>query len=75
MYSFGVVLAEILTGLQAIDRNRSFEKLVEWTRPQLYEKHKLKRARDPKLEGKYSIEQASEIAMLQLDVLTLSGHQ
>lgn len=51
VYSFGVVLLEILTGRRAIDRERPTGRisLVEWALPFLHDEIKLKKIMDPKL--------------------------
>ncbi|KAJ8900122.1 hypothetical protein K2173_024238 [Erythroxylum novogranatense] len=68
VYSFGVVLVEMLTGLRAIDKNRPAgqHNLLDWTKPLLSVKRKLKGIMDPKLEGKYSVRQATEVAHLAI---------
>ncbi|XP_042381131.1 probable serine/threonine-protein kinase PBL3 isoform X1 [Zingiber officinale] len=66
VYSFGVVLLEILTGRRAFDRSRegAEQKLVDWARPQLGNKHKLRRIADPKLGGEYPKKGALELSLL-----------
>ncbi|KAG6512877.1 probable serine/threonine-protein kinase PBL3 [Zingiber officinale] len=66
VYSFGVVLLEILTGRRAFDRARvgAEQKLVDWARPQLGNKHKLRRIADPKLDGEYPKKGALELSLL-----------
>ena len=51
VYSFGVVLVEILTGLRALDTNRPSGKhnLVDWIKPYLSERRKLKQIMDSQL--------------------------
>ncbi|XP_050215260.1 probable serine/threonine-protein kinase PBL11 isoform X2 [Mercurialis annua] len=72
VYGFGVVLLEMLTGLRAYDTNRPSgeHNLVDWARPNLPSKKKMKRIMDPNLEDEYSIKgvmQAAEIIMKCLD--------
>ncbi|KAF3650850.1 putative galacturonosyltransferase 3-like [Capsicum annuum] len=52
---FGVFLVEMLTGLRAIDTKRPTNQhnLVEWIKPHLSDKRKLKDKMDSRLEGKY----------------------
>uniref|UniRef100_A0A2P2JDG9 Uncharacterized protein MANES_12G008100 n=1 Tax=Rhizophora mucronata TaxID=61149 RepID=A0A2P2JDG9_RHIMU len=71
VYGFGVVLVEMLTGLPSIDnkRPRGQKMLVDWIKPYLSSRHKLKRVMDSRLEGKYSPKQASEIAQLTIRCL------
>ncbi|KAL2907114.1 putative serine/threonine-protein kinase PIX13 [Bienertia sinuspersici] len=68
VYGFGVVLLEMLTGLRAVDMNRSKgqQNLVEWMKPSLANKRKLKEFMDPRLEGQYSLKAAYELAQLTL---------
>ncbi|PHT41755.1 putative serine/threonine-protein kinase Cx32, chloroplastic [Capsicum baccatum] len=55
VYGFGVFLVEMLTGLRAIDTKRPTNQrnLVEWIKPHLSDKRKLKDKKDSRLEGKY----------------------
>ncbi|CAJ1789189.1 unnamed protein product [Sphenostylis stenocarpa] len=54
IYSFGVVLLELITGRKAYDDNRGPEKhLVDWARPMLREKRSFGRLVDPRLRGQY----------------------
>ncbi|KAK3195574.1 hypothetical protein Dsin_026884 [Dipteronia sinensis] len=71
VYGFGVVLVEILTGLRALDTNRPSgqHNLVEWIKPYLSEKRKLKNVMDSRLEGKYPSKAAYIIAQLSLRCL------
>lgn len=66
MYSFGVVLLEMLTGRRSMDKNRPSgeQNLVEWARPYLNDKRKLYRLIDPRLEGHYSVKGAQKAAIL-----------
>uniref|UniRef100_A0A7N0R855 non-specific serine/threonine protein kinase n=1 Tax=Kalanchoe fedtschenkoi TaxID=63787 RepID=A0A7N0R855_KALFE len=51
VYGFGVVLLEMLTGLRAVDTNRPSgqHNLVEWAKPCLSDKKKLRKIIDPRL--------------------------
>lgn len=71
MYGFGVVLVEMLTGLRALDANRPSgqHNLVEWMKPQLHDRRKLKGIMDSRLEGKYPSRSATQIAQLALNCL------
>ena len=73
MYGFGVVLVEILTGLRALDPNRPSgqHNLVDWVKPYLSERRKLKNIMDHQLEGKYPSKAAFRIAQLALKCLAL----
>lgn len=52
MYSFGVVLLEILTGKRALDKNRPTgeHKLVEWAKPFLNNKRKFSHILDRRIQ-------------------------
>ncbi|KAL8142558.1 hypothetical protein V2J09_015590 [Rumex salicifolius] len=71
VYGFGVVLAELLTGLRALDSRRpnGQQTLVDWIKPYLSDKRKLKRIMDTRLEGKYPSKAALETAKLALSCL------
>ncbi|KAK6160026.1 hypothetical protein DH2020_003407 [Rehmannia glutinosa] len=66
VYSFGVVLLEMLTGRRSMDKNRpnGEHNLVEWARPHLGEKRRFYRLIDPRLEGHFSIKGAQKAAQL-----------
>ncbi|KAK1365296.1 Proline-rich receptor-like protein kinase PERK13 [Heracleum sosnowskyi] len=55
VYSFGVILVELITGRKAIDLNRpkGHQCLTEWARP-LLEKNAIKELTDPRLRDCYS---------------------
>ncbi|XP_059623334.1 probable serine/threonine-protein kinase PIX13 isoform X2 [Cornus florida] len=71
VYGFGVVLLEVLTGMRALDTKRPSgqQNLVEWTRPLLSQKRKLKSIMDVRIEGQYSTKAALEAAQLTLKCL------
>ncbi|XP_024639159.1 probable serine/threonine-protein kinase CST [Medicago truncatula] len=73
VYGFGVVLLEMLTGLQAFDSNRpeGQQNLIEWIKPSLSDKRKLKSNNivDYRLEGQYTSKAAFETAHLILKCL------
>ncbi|KAG7966938.1 hypothetical protein I3843_08G074400 [Carya illinoinensis] len=66
VYGFGVVLLEMITGERALDPHRAngLANLVEWTRPSLSEKKKLKKIMDAKLCEYYPLEAAFQAAQL-----------
>ncbi|KAG2695186.1 hypothetical protein I3760_07G003200 [Carya illinoinensis] len=71
VYGFGVVLLEILTGLRALDTKRPSgqQNLVEWLRPSLSNKRKLKTIMDTRMEGQYSSKAVLQAAELTLKCL------
>lgn len=71
MYGFGVVLLEMLTGLRALDTKRPSgqQNLVEWAKPCLSSKRKLKTIMDLRMEGQYSPKAALQAAQLALNCL------
>ncbi|KAI3517363.1 hypothetical protein L1887_16577 [Cichorium endivia] len=71
IYSFGVVLLEILTGRRCIDKNRpSGEQiLVEFAKPYLTSKRRILHIMDPRLSGQYSPTVAMRAAILAMKCL------
>ncbi|KAM1587649.1 hypothetical protein ACFX1X_027115 [Malus domestica] len=66
VYGFGVVLLEILTGLRALDLKRPKEQqqLVEWAKPLLLNKRKLKTILDVRMESQYAFKAAMQTAQI-----------
>ncbi|KAK9059736.1 hypothetical protein SSX86_020440 [Deinandra increscens subsp. villosa] len=66
IYSFGVVLLEILTGRRCIEKNRPTGEqiLVEYAKPYLTSKRRILHIMDPRLAGQYSPNVAMRAAML-----------
>ncbi|KAF3949699.1 hypothetical protein CMV_024464 [Castanea mollissima] len=71
VYDFGVVLLEMLTGLRALDTERPSgqQNLVEWLKPSLSSKRKLKSIMDIRMEGQYSTKAALQVGQLTLKCL------
>ncbi|OWM81177.1 probable serine/threonine-protein kinase PIX13 [Punica granatum] len=71
VYGFGVVLLEMLTGLQALDMNRPTGEtnLVEWAKPLLSKEKQLKKIMDPRFDGQYPMSGALQAAELILKCL------
>ncbi|KAK7262465.1 hypothetical protein RJT34_30038 [Clitoria ternatea] len=71
VFSFGVVLLEMLSGRRAVDKNRPSgqQNLVEWAKPYLANKRKLLRVLDNRLEGQYTLDEAYKVATLSLRCL------
>ncbi|RRT41757.1 hypothetical protein B296_00020865 [Ensete ventricosum] len=66
VWSFGVVLYEILTGRYSLDRNRptNEQKLLDWVRQFPVETRKFTMIMDPRLRSEYSPEAACKIGKL-----------
>ncbi|XP_017977968.1 PREDICTED: probable serine/threonine-protein kinase Cx32, chloroplastic [Theobroma cacao] len=71
VYGFGVVLLELMTGLRALDTKRPSgqQNLVDWLRPTLSLKKKVKTIMDVRIEGQYSSKAAILSAELTLKCL------
>ncbi|PHU24906.1 putative serine/threonine-protein kinase Cx32, chloroplastic [Capsicum chinense] len=71
VYGYGVVLLELLTGLRALDTKRPSgqHNLVDWMRPMLSHKRKLKSIMDARMEGQYSSKAATLTAQLIIKCL------
>ncbi|XP_059626606.1 serine/threonine-protein kinase PCRK1 [Cornus florida] len=66
VWSFGVVLYELITGRRALERNlpRSEQKLLEWVRPYVSDSKKFHLIIDPRLEGQYCLRSAQKLVSL-----------
>lgn len=66
VWSFGVVLYEIITGRRSLERNRPSgqQKLLDWVKQFPADGKKFILILDPRLEGKYSSSAARKIAKL-----------
>ncbi|XP_066390625.1 probable serine/threonine-protein kinase PBL19 isoform X1 [Miscanthus floridulus] len=66
VWSFGVVLYEILTGRRSLDRNKPAgeQKLLEWVVQFPPDSRNFRVIMDPRLLGEYSVKAAREIAKL-----------
>ncbi|MFS7923244.1 putative protein kinase RLK-Pelle-RLCK-VIIa-2 family [Helianthus anomalus] len=74
IYSFGVVLLELLTGKRAMDKSRpkNEQYLVDWVKPYLTSTRRLRCIIDPKLAGQYSVRGTKEMALLALNCVSLN---
>ncbi|XP_042454111.1 probable serine/threonine-protein kinase PBL15 isoform X2 [Zingiber officinale] len=74
VYSYGVVLLELLTGRRSVDKSRpkAEEKLVDWVRPYLASSRRLRCVMDPKLAGHYSLKASREVAVLAAQCISPS---
>lgn len=77
VYSYGVVLLEMLTGRRTIDKNRpsTEQNLVDWAKPFLTNKRRIYRILDPKLEGQYPHVTAQKTAAIALLCLSKDPKQ
>ncbi|PKU75495.1 putative receptor-like protein kinase [Dendrobium catenatum] len=66
VWSFGVVLYELLTGRRSLDRNRptNEQKLLDWVKQFPIESKRFNMIMDPKLRYQYSLKTAREVAKL-----------
>uniref|UniRef100_A0A0E0EXC9 non-specific serine/threonine protein kinase n=1 Tax=Oryza meridionalis TaxID=40149 RepID=A0A0E0EXC9_9ORYZ len=74
VYSYGVVLLELLTGRKAVDKKRPprEQNLVEWARPCLRDSRRLNRVIDKSLSGQYSTRAAQKAAAIAYQCLSVS---
>jgi len=71
VYSYGVVLLELLTGRRALDKSKpaSEQNLVDWARPFLRDKRRLYRVMDSKLGGQYPKKGTHAVASIALQCI------
>lgn len=72
VYSYGVVLLELLSGRRALDEERGGfddETLVDWAKPFLIDSRRVLRIMDTRLGGQYSKKAAQAAAALALQCL------
>lgn len=70
-YSFGVVLLELVTGRQALDRTKEGgQYLIEWAKPMLMDKRRYVKLADPRMKGEFMqrpVRKAVEVALMCMD--------
>ncbi|XP_031287519.1 serine/threonine-protein kinase PCRK1 [Pistacia vera] len=66
VWSFGVVLYELITGRRAVERNlpRTEQKLLDWVKPYVSDSKKFHLIVDSRLEEQYCIKSAQRLASL-----------
>ncbi|XP_058099255.1 serine/threonine-protein kinase PCRK1-like isoform X2 [Magnolia sinica] len=66
VWSFGVVLYELITGRRSVDRNlpKSEQKLLDWVKPYISDSRKFYIIVDPRLESQYCVKSAQKLAAL-----------
>ncbi|XP_050380514.1 probable serine/threonine-protein kinase PBL7 [Argentina anserina] len=66
VYSYGVVLLELLTGRVPVDMKRAPGEgvLVSWALPQLTDREQVVQIMDPALEGRYSMKEVIQVAAI-----------
>ncbi|GMN40581.1 hypothetical protein TIFTF001_009795 [Ficus carica] len=64
VWSFGIVLLELLTGRRNLDSRHPKEErnLVKWSRPFLADNHRLSLIMDPQLKGRFPVKAARTVA-------------
>ncbi|XP_074347647.1 putative serine/threonine-protein kinase PBL15 [Apium graveolens] len=71
VYSYGVVLLELLTGRRAMERTRAGKhSLVDWAKPYLASTRRFHSIMDPQLSGQYSSKGAKKMASLALQCVS-----
>ncbi|KAG5044135.1 hypothetical protein JHK87_008050 [Glycine soja] len=77
VYSYGVVLLELLTGRKPVDMSQPTgqENLVTWARPILRDKDRLEEIADPRLGGKYPKEDFVRVCTIAAACVALEANQ
>ncbi|KAF8116038.1 hypothetical protein N665_0023s0017 [Sinapis alba] len=71
VYSYGVVLLEMLSGRKVVDNNRPprEQKLVDWSKPYLENKRKISRVIDNRIRDQCAVKEAYKVATIVLRCL------
>ncbi|KAL5218386.1 hypothetical protein ABZP36_019070 [Zizania latifolia] len=75
VYSYGVVLLELLSGQRALDKNRppGQHNLVEWSRPYITNKKRVIHVLDSRLGSQYWLPAAQKMAALAMQCLSMDA--
>ncbi|KAH0933224.1 hypothetical protein HID58_010341 [Brassica napus] len=77
VYSYGVVLLEMLSGRKVVDNNRPprEQKLVDWAKPLLANKKKVSRVIDNRIRDQISVKEAHKVATQVFRCLDVDKNQ
>ncbi|XP_057807508.1 probable serine/threonine-protein kinase PBL19 [Salvia miltiorrhiza] len=77
VWSFGVVVYEMLTGRRSLEREqpKSKQKLLDWVKQNPADSRRFSTIMDPRLENKYPISAARKVAKLADSCLVKSGKE
>ncbi|KAF3575754.1 hypothetical protein DY000_02029710 [Brassica cretica] len=72
VYSYGVVLLELLTGRRATDKSRpkNQQNIIDWAKPYLTSSRRLRCVMDQRLAGQYSVKADKDTALLALQCVS-----
>ncbi|XP_050290912.1 probable serine/threonine-protein kinase PBL9 [Quercus robur] len=72
VYSFGVILLEMLSGRRVHDMSEPYgdPNVLKWAKPYLANKRKIFRILDDRIEGQYTMDEAYKVATLALRCLS-----
>ncbi|CAF2076053.1 unnamed protein product [Brassica oleracea var. botrytis] len=72
VYSYGVVLLELLTGRRATEKSRpkNQQNIIDWAKPYLTSSRRLRCVMDQRLAGQYSVKAAKDTALLALQCVS-----
>ncbi|XP_074575535.1 serine/threonine-protein kinase PCRK1-like [Curcuma longa] len=75
IWTYGIVLYELITGRKPMDRNRpkKEQNLLEWLKPYTSDVKKFHMIVDPRIQAEYSLEQAMELAAVAKKCLVRSS--